>query len=188
MVLLLIAGVLAAAAVFLWYLPRNKRPLVKLTARIPAGVLICASFLTLLAFLFPLPFRGAICNQYEFPPISSSGGKQFAQVNEVDCGAPDDDHSYVQLWRERRGFFARIFGKRGYPTTIMTVGHDPRLIDVAWQDNRTLIIRYPNDYSRYGEEYRCQTKLGDIRIECVGYMPDYSKPLAKMPPVRRWPW
>jgi hypothetical protein len=70
----------------------------------------------------------------------------------------------------------------------MTVGHDPRLIDVAWQDNRTLIIRYPNDYSRYAEEYRCQTKSGDIRIECIGYTPDYAKPLATMPPLRRWPW
>jgi hypothetical protein len=188
MVLLLIAGALAAAALFLWYISRNKGPLLKLTARIPAGVLICASLLTLLAALFPLPFRGAMCNWYEFPPISSSDGKQFAQVNEVDCGAPDDDHSFVQLWRERQGFFAHIFGKHGYPTTVMTVGHDPRLIDVAWRDNRTLIIRYPNDYSGYGEEYRCQTKSGDIRIECIGYLPDYSKPLAKMPPVRRWPW
>ena len=188
MVLLLIAGVLGVAALQLWYLPRNKTLLLKLTARIPAAVLICASLLTVLAFLFPLPFRGAMCNWYEFPPITSSDGKRFAQVNEVDCGAPDDDHSFVQVWRERQGFFARIFGKRGYPTTVMTVGHDPRLIDVAWQDNRTLIIRYPNDYSRYAEEYRCHAKSGDIRIDCIGYMPDYNKPLAKMPPVRRWPW
>jgi hypothetical protein len=188
MVLAIIAGGLAAAALLLWYLPRKQRLVLKLAARIPAGVLICAALLTLLAFLFPLPFRGAMCNWYEFPPISSSDGKQFAQLNEVDCGAPDDDHSFVQLWSERQGFLARIFGKRGYATTVMTVGDDPRLIDVAWQDNRTLIIRYPSDYSQYGEKYRCQAKSGDIRIECVGYMPDYSKPLADMPPVRRWPW
>ena len=56
--------------------------------------------------------------------LSSSDGKQFSQVNEVDCGALDDYHSSVQLWRERQGFFARIFGKRGYPTTVMTVDHD----------------------------------------------------------------
>lgn len=71
MVLLLIAGVLAAAASLLWYLPRNKRLLLKLAARIPAGVLVCASLLTLLGFLF----RGAMCGQYEFPLITSSDGK-----------------------------------------------------------------------------------------------------------------
>ena len=35
------------------------------------------------------------------------------------------------------------------------VGHDPRLIDLAWKDDRTLLIRYPND-SRYVEEFRCR--------------------------------
>jgi hypothetical protein len=144
---------------------------------------MCASLLTLLAFLF----RGAMCGRYEFPPISSSDGRLFAQVNEVDCGAVDHFHSSVQLWRDRQGFFGHIFGKRGYSTTVMTVGHDPRLIEVAWKDGRTLIIRYPKD-SRYAEEYRCQTKSGDIRIECIGYTPDYIKPVAKMPPVRRWLW
>jgi hypothetical protein len=39
MVLLLIAGVLAAAALLLWYLPRNKRLLLKLTERIPARLI-----------------------------------------------------------------------------------------------------------------------------------------------------
>jgi len=45
MVLLLIAVLLAAAATLLRYLPRNKRPLLKLTPRIPAVVLMCATFL-----------------------------------------------------------------------------------------------------------------------------------------------
>jgi hypothetical protein len=183
MVLLLIAGVLVAASILLWYLPRNKRLLLKLTARIPAGVLMCASLLTLLGFLF----RGAMCGQYEFPPISSNDGKLFAQVNEVDCGAADNFHSSVQLWRDRQGFFAHILGKQGHSMTVMTVGHDPRLIDIAWKDDRTLIIRYPND-SRYAEEYRCQSESEGIRIECIGYMPDYSKTVAEMPPVRRWLW
>jgi hypothetical protein len=187
MVVLFIAGVLAAVGLLLWYAPRNSRPLLQLTARIPASLLLCASGLALLAFLFPLAFRGAVCNQYEFPPIASNDGKEFAQVREVDCGAVDDFHSSVQLWRERRGFFARIFGKRGYPRTVMTVGDDPRLIEIAWPDSRTLIIRYPED-SRNTQEHRCQTTSSDIRIECIGYVPDYSRPLAKMPTVRRWPW
>jgi hypothetical protein len=181
MVPLLIAAILAAVAILLWYLPRNKNLPLRLTARIPAGFLMCASLLALLAFLF----RGAMCGQYEFPPTSSRDGKLFAQVSEVDCGAADHFHSSVQLWRDRQGYLAYIFGKRGRSTTVMTVAHDPRLLEVAWRDNRTLIVRYPND-SRYAEEYRCQPQFGDIRIECIGYMPDYTKAVGRMPPARRW--
>jgi hypothetical protein len=42
----------------------------------------------------------------------------------------------------RQGFFAQLFGKRGQSTTLFTVGHDPRLIDLSWKDDRTLLIRY----------------------------------------------
>jgi hypothetical protein len=36
----------------------------------------------------------------------------------------------------RQGFFAQLFGKRGQSTTLFTVGHDPRLIDLSWKDDR----------------------------------------------------
>jgi hypothetical protein len=183
MVLLLVAGVLAAAASSLWYLPRNKRLLLKLTARIPAGVLMCASLLTLLGFLF----SEAMCGQYEFPLISSTDGKLFAQVNEVDCGAVDHFHSSVQLWRDRQDFFAHILGKRGHSMTVMTVSHDPRLINLLWKDDRTLLIRYPSD-SHYPAEFRCLSQWESIQIECVGYAPDYSRPVGEMLPVHRGLW
>jgi len=182
--LLLVAGTLAATAVALWYLPRNSRRFWKLTARIAAGVLICASALPLLGFLF----RGAMCGQYEFPPVSSSDGKRLAQVSEVDCGAVDHYHSSVQIWLNRQGFFAHVFGKLVRSSaTIFTVGHDPRLIGLAWKDDQTLVIRFPND-SRYIEEYRCESEWDGVHIECIGYVPDYAKPAAKMPPVERWFW
>ena len=103
MILLLIATLLAATAVALWYFTRNSRRPWKLTARIAAGVLICASALPFLGFIF----RGAMCGQYKFPPISSSDGKRLAQISEVDCGAVDS----VQLSLNRQRFFAHIFGK-----------------------------------------------------------------------------
>src|SRR5664279_565870 len=183
MALLLSAVILAATACVLWFLPRNSQRLWKLTIRIPAGILMCASALTLLGFLF----RGAMCGRYEFPPILSRDGRLVTQLSEVDCGAVDSFHSSVQLWRNRRGSFMHLFGKQGHSTTIFTVGHDPRLIVVVWKDDRTLLIRYPND-SRYAEEFRCQPEWEGIHIECVGYAPDYTKPVGQMPPVRRWLW
>ncbi|HZZ39376.1 MAG TPA: hypothetical protein VFE06_09610 [Acidobacteriaceae bacterium] len=50
-----------------------------------------------------------------------------------------------------------------------------------------LLIRYPND-SRDPTEFRCQPQWKGIQIECIGYTPDYEKPIAKMPPVQRWLW
>lgn len=183
MVLLLVAGLLAATAVALWYLPRNSRRLWKLTARIAAGVLICASALPLLGFLF----SSAMCGRYEFPPLSSRDGKLAAEVSEEDCGAVDSFHSSVNLWQHREGFFAHLFGKRARSTTVFTVGHDPRLIDLSWKDDRTLLIRYPSD-SRNPAEFWCQSQWEGMRVECVGYIPDYSKPVGKMPPVQKRLW
>lgn len=183
MVLILVAGVLAAAAVALWYLPRNSRRLWKLPARIAAGLLICASALPLLGFIF----GSIMCGRYEFPPISSRDGKLTAELSERDCGAVDSFHSSVSLWHHQGGFFAHLFGKRVHSTTVFTVGHDPRLIDLSWKDDRTLLIHYPND-SRDPAEFSCQSQWEGIRIECVGYAPDYSKPVGKMPPVQRGLW
>jgi hypothetical protein len=183
MVLLLVAGLLAASAAALWYLPRNSQRLWKRTARITAGFLTCASALALLGFFF----RGVMCGQREFAPVSSSDGKRLAQVSEVDCGAVDYFHSSVQLWQNQQGFFASILGKRVRRTTVFTVGHDPRLIDLAWKDGQTLVIRFPND-SPYIKEYRCESEWDGVRIECIGYVPNYRNAVAQMPPVHRWFW
>jgi len=183
MVLLLIACALTATACLLWYLPRKKGLPWKLTARIPSGVLMCASALVLLGFLF----RGAMCGRYDFLPVPSPDGELAAQLREVDCGAVDSFHSSVLLRWNRRGFVTRFFGRQKNSTTVFTVGHDPRLIDLAWKDDRTLLIRYPND-SPYVGEFRCQSEWEGVHIECVGYMPDQSKPVGAMPPVRRWLW
>jgi len=181
MALLLVAGLLAATAVVLWYLPRNSRRLSKITARIAASILICASALPLLVFLF----ASAMCGRYEFPPISSRDGKLAAEVSEEDCGAVDSFHSSVNLRRHREGFFAHLLGKRAH--SVFKVGHDPRLIDLSWKDDRTLLIRYPSD-SRSPAEFWCQSQWQGVRIECVGYAPDYSKPVGTMPPVQRGLW
>jgi hypothetical protein len=180
MVLLLVAGLLATTAAVLWYLPRNSPRLWKITARIAAGILICISAPPLLVFLFTT----AMCGRYEFPPVPSTDGKLAAEVSEEDCGAVDSFHSSVHLWQRREGFFAHLLGKRAPAATVFTVGHDPRLIDLSWKDDRTLLIRYPSD-SRNPAEFRCQSQWVGVRIECAGYTPDYSKPVGKMPPVQR---
>ena len=182
MVLLLFTGLSAAVAVALWHLTRKSQRYWKLSARIGAVALTCISALTLLGFLF----RGAMCGRYDFPPVSSADGRLIAQVSEVDCGAVDSFHSSVQLWREKQGISAHLFGKREHSMTVFTIGHDPQLLELEWK-GRMLLIHYPND-SRSLDEFRCQSKWDDVQIDCIAYTPDYSKPVAKMPPVTRWFW
>jgi hypothetical protein len=182
MALLIVGALLIAAAIALWLLPRKSRWHWKLPMRIGAAVLMCASGLTVLLFLF-----GSLCGRYEFPPISSRDGKLTAQLSEEDCGATDSFHSSLELWQTRGGLLRRVFGGRRHLTTVFTVGHDPRLIELSWKDDRTLVIRYPSD-SRNPDEFRCQSQWEGIQIECVGYAPDYSKPVGKMPPVQRGLW
>ena len=55
----------------------------------------------------------------------------------VDTTAIIEPHGAVL---RRQGFFAQLFGKRGQSTTLFTVGHDPRLIDLSWRDDRTLLF------------------------------------------------
>jgi hypothetical protein len=182
MVLLLSTGLLAAVAVALWYVTRKSQRYSKLSARIGAVALACISALTLLLFVF----RGVMCGRCDFPPVSSADGRLIAQVSEEDCGAADSFHSSVQLWREKQGTLAHPFGKREHSMTVFTVGHDPRLLELEWK-GRMLLIHYPND-SRSLAEFRCQSKWADVQIECIAYKPDYSKPAAKIPPVKRWLW
>jgi hypothetical protein len=174
---------LAATAVALWYFTRHSRRLWKITARIAAVVLLCASVLPALG----LVYLRSWCNRYEFPPIPSRDGSMIAEVNEKDCGAIDSYHSSVYLWQRREGFFAHVFGKRAHLTTVFTSEEDSRFIDLEWKDDRTLLIRYPSG-SRPPEGFECESQWRGIRIECVGYEPDYSKPPGKMPPVKTGFW
>jgi hypothetical protein len=183
MVLLLSAGLLAAVAFALWYVTRKSRRYWKLSARVVAVALTCISALTLLLFLF----TAGMCGRYDFPSVSSADGRLIAQVSEEDCGAMDSFHSSIQLWREKQGTSAHLFGKRRHSMTVFTVGHDPRLLELEWKDARTLLIRYPND-SRNLDEFRCQSRWDDVQIECIAYTPDYSKPAVEMPPVKRGLW
>jgi hypothetical protein len=76
----------------------------------------------------------------------------------------------------------------GHGTTVFTIGDDPRLIQLEWKGNDKLVIRYPKD-SGYPPEFRCQSNWNEVQVECIAYAPDYNKPLAKMPPVKKsWFW
>ena len=183
MTFLISSAFLIGAAVVLWRLPRNSRWQWKLLGRVTAGILACACVLVLLLFVFV----GGMCGRYEFPEISSKDGRFVARVSEEDCGAVDSFHSSVQLWQNRQGISARLFGRRGHSEAVFAVGNDPRFIDLTWKNDRTLLIVYPND-SRDPSEFRCQSQRGAIHIECVGYAPDYSRPVGEMPPVHRLWW
>lgn len=185
--LLAFSALLIAGAVTLWCLPRKRRWYWKLPARIGSGILTCASALTVLIAFFSYIFASMMCGRYEFPPISSRDGQLTAQLSEEDCGATDSFHSSVALWQTRKGLFRHVFGKRGHLTTVFAVEHDPRLIELSWKDDRKLVIRYPSDF-RSPDEFHCESQWEGIQIECVGYIPDYSKPVGEMPPVQRGLW
>jgi hypothetical protein len=80
-------------------------------------------------------------NQTKSPVALAKSPHQFV-FRLVDTTAIIEPHGAVL---RRQGFFAQLFGKRGQSTTLFTVGHDPRLIDLSWKDDRTLLIRYPSD-------------------------------------------
>jgi len=185
MALLLSAGLLLAAiAAGLWYSTRKSRKYWKLLARIGA---VALAFLSALTFFVLFLFSGALCGRYDFPRVSSADGRLIAQVSEKDCGAVDSFHSSVQLWRDRRGLSARLFGKQENSTIVFTIGHDPRLLALEWKGAKKLLIHYPNDSERLAE-FRCQSQWDDVQIECIAYTPDYNKPVAQMPPVKRGFW
>lgn len=186
LLLCLCAGLSAAVAVALWYVTRESQWYWKLSARVGAVALALISALTLLFSLFGFVVGTVMCGRYEFPPVSSADGRLIAQVSEEDCGATDSFHSSVRLWRERQGISAHMFGKRERSTTVLTVEHDPRLLELEWKGSM-LLIRYPNAPRRV-DEFRCQTKWHDVQIACIAYTPDYSKQVAEMPPVKRGLW
>jgi len=69
--------------------------------------------------------------------------------------------------------------------SIFASGDDPRLVQVEWKGTNLLVIRYPNDSNRL-DELRCRSQWGDVQIQCISYTPDYTKPVAKMPPLKKW--
>ncbi len=189
LILLLFAVLPTVIAVGLWRMTQNSRTILKTSARITSVVLVCGSALPIFVLFL---FSRAMCASYDFPPVSSADGHLIAQVNEVDCGAIDSFHSSVQLRRQGPGVLSLLKPLLGHGTTVFTVGHDPRLLQLEWQRDDRLVIRYPND-SEYPGEFRCQSRWNEVQVECIPYAPDYNQPLAKMPPVkkvpvRRWFW
>jgi hypothetical protein len=183
MFLLAPALLLAGMAIGVWIIGRHRRRLWKIVAGIGAAFLASGSVLLMLLVLF----AGAMCGRYDFPPVSSPDESRAASVTEKDCGATDSFHSAIQLWQNHRATLLHPFGGRVDLTTVFTVGHDPRLLELEWNGPNTLIIRYPND-SQSPKEFRCQSQWEDVQITCIPFVPDYSKPVAKMPPVKRWRW
>ena len=177
------ALLLAGIAIGVLIIARRRRTVWKIFAGVGAAVLALGSALLLLMFLFV----GAMCGRHDFPPVSSPNGDRVASVTEEDCGAVDHFHSAVQLRQYDHATIWHPFRGRGHAATVFTVGQAPELLELDWGGPHALVIRYPND-SRYPEEFRCQSQWQDVQIKCVPFVPDYSKPVAKMPPVKRWTW
>src|SRR5439155_20704475 len=57
---------------------------------------------------------------------------------EEDCGAVDSFHSSVELWRYRHGISSKLFGNQKDLTTVLQVGHDPRLLSLNGRARRRL--------------------------------------------------
>jgi len=183
MFLLVASLLLAAMTIGVLIIGRHRRRAWKIFAGIGAAALGLGSALLILVFLF----AGVMCGRYDFPPVASPDGSRVASVSEEDCGAVDSFHSSVQLRQQNRATFLHPFGGGAHVTTVFTVGHDPRLLKLEWNGPNALVIRYP-DNSRSPEEFRCQSQWENVQIKCIPFVPDHSKPVAKMPPVKRWMW
>jgi hypothetical protein len=183
LILFLAAVIPAFIAVGLWRITRNDRTVVKFTAR--TGSVVLGGVSVLMFFLLLLASR-AMCGSYDFPPVSSPNGHLLAQVNEVDCGAIDSFHSSVEIKRQEQGVRSLLGLQRDDGATVLTVGGDARLLQLEWEGDDKLLIRYPND-SEYPEEFRCQSRWNEVQVGCIPYTPDYYKPLGKMPPVKKVP-
>ena len=75
----------------------------------------------------------------------------------------------------------------GKSITLFTVGHDPRLIDLSWKDDRTLLIRYPSD-SEILPNFAVNRNGKAFKLSAPDMPRITTSPLAKMPPVQRWLW
>ena len=174
------AVLLAAAGIGLWRLSRGwKRPL-KILTRIGALFIILVSPLLLLAFLM----TGAMCGRYDFPSVRAPNGNWVAGVSEIDCGAGDSFHSFVQIWSSQHTLLNPL-GSRVLGSTVFRIGDDPVLVDLEWTEPKVLVIRYPNDSDR-PEEFLCQSPWKDVQIECISYAPHYPYPVGNRPNPKRW--
>jgi len=182
--LVAIGLLLAACAVGLWLFSRGRAKLWRISARVASVTLASISALVVALVLF----GSALCGRYDFPAVLSPDRLVAARVSEYDCGAMDSFHSSVHLWRNNKNFLSSLLKARWHSTAVFTVGHDPRLLELQWKAARELVIRYPND-SRSPEEFHCQSRWNDVRIECIAYTPQYPKMPANLPPpVTDWSW
>jgi hypothetical protein len=177
-----VAGVLfAAMAAALWLSRRHRHNAWRALAGAGAPILASGAALSLLIFLL----NGLMCGRFDFSPVPSPERDWTAGVSADICGFGDSFSSAVYLRRYHR---VTIFHPFGGPerATIFTIGHDPRLLSLEWFGTHELIIHYPGD-SRSPEELSCRSRWEDIQIRCMPFVPDYSKPVANLPPGKgRW--
>lgn len=174
------AVLLATSGLGLWRLSRTwKRPL-KILTRIPALFIVLGSPLLLLAFLL----TGAMCGRYDFPSVRETNGRWVAGVSEIDCGAVDSFHSFVQIWSSQHTLLNPL-GSRVLGSTVFKIGHDPVLIHLEWTAPNVLVIRYPND-SDSPREFFCRSRWKDVEIECISYAPHYPYSVGNRPNPKRW--
>ena len=171
------AILLALTGIGLWRFSRGRKRPLKIVLRIGALSAILFSPLFLLAFLF----SGVVCGRYDFPPIRAPNGYWVAGVSEVDCGAMDSFHSFVQIWSSEHSLLnTRLLG-----STVFKSGNDPVRLNLKWTGPNVLVIEYPNDSAR-PDEFVCRSRSRNVQIECIPYAPDYRKPGRNRPNPKTW--
>jgi hypothetical protein len=176
MLLFLLIALCFGMTACVWLIVRRKRMIWRILGGIGASVFLLVGGLASVLLLFTT----AMCGHYDFPSAISPDGKKIAQLREADCGAIDSFHSQVQV--KPSGF---LFGVRT-GEVVFTTGDDPRLLDLQWVGSHELYIRYPSDpYNP--EEFSCQEHWKDVKITCISFPREFSKP-AKMPPLVRGFW
>lgn len=172
----------AGAGIGLWRLSRRRKKPVKILIRIGAVLIVLLSPLLMLAFLV----TGAMCGRYDFAPVHMPDGYWAASVSEVDCGAVDSFHSFVQIWSSRPSL-RNPFASRVLGSTVLRIGDDPLLVHLEWASPTALVIRYPND-SDMPDEFLCRSRWKDVQIECLPYTPNYpyTVKVGDRPNPTRW--
>jgi hypothetical protein len=118
----------AAAGTGLWRLSRARKMALKVIIRIVALCILSVVPLLLLGFLF----TGAMCGRYDFPSVRAQDGHWVAGVSEVDCGAIDSFHSFVEVWSSRHTLL-NPFSSRLLGTAVFQLGQDPVLVHLSME-------------------------------------------------------
>jgi hypothetical protein len=181
MTIYLIGAILfAVAGTCLWRLSRGRKRTLKVLVRIGALCILSVAPVLLLGFLF----TGAMCGRYDFPSVRAQDGHWVAGVSEVDCGAIDSFHSFVEVWSSRHTLL-NPFSSRLLGTTVFQLGQDPVLVYLEWTEPNVLVIRYPND-SENPEEFFCRSRWNNVQIKCIPYKPHYPYSVVNRPKPKRW--